>query len=118
MTLGTRIAIRSRPPKQFGILIDEPARPPHGNYLESENSYHGESFTLGNPETEPSQKNLAKAGGDGLGRRTAAGNFRNSKELIYGLPAVDSLTLGTRIAIRMDPTGSHLGGHRSQKTLD
>ena len=31
-----------------------------------------------------------------MGRCTAAGNFRNSKEPIYGLPAVDSFTLGTR----------------------
>ena len=70
LTLGTRIAIRSRTPKQFGILIGEPARAPHGNYHWKVRTLTI-SFTIGNPGTGTFAQNLAKAGGGGLPGRPA-----------------------------------------------
>ena len=90
MTLGTRIAIWSRPSKHFGILIDEPARAPHGPYLEkvrkNKNSDHVESSAAGNPELELPKTELSQGGARGIAtvfRARALPNFRLSKKLIY-----------------------------------
>ena len=88
--LGTRIAIRSRPPKHFGILIDEPARAPHGPYLEKVRK--NKTLTMGNPLLQETQNwnftetELSPGGGGRMAthfRARALPNFRLSKKLIY-----------------------------------
>ena len=78
---------------------------------------------MGNPLLQGTQNwnfpktELSQGGGRGIAtvfRARALPNFRLSKKLIYCLPAEDSLTLGTRIAIRGRPP-KHFGNLTNQQ---